>query len=157
MKKDFFPGWKMTMAQHNTLIRLWTGACAAQGWDKLGAREREAQRKLVLTRVFGYARSFTEIDSTKGCDAIFREFKRLANAVTDDNGERNRLLHAVGKLLTDINELVEPGYIATLLKDRFKAVEGVRPVTDLSNKTLSQLVYTLKARIKTLQSATVPF
>lgn len=148
----------MTVAQHNTLIRLWLGACSVQGWDKLKTAEREAKRKEVLTRVFGCEKSFTAINHTTECDQIFRELKRLASIVVDDAGGRARLLNAAGELLAELNELVEPAYIATLLKDRFKVVDGVRPITDLSDKSMAQLIYTLKARIKTINlTATVPF
>jgi hypothetical protein len=153
--KPRFPGWKMSVSQHHQYIRLWTAACAAQGWDKLPSKERDAKRKEVHARVFGFAISATEIDGRKGCDAIFGAFEELANRVAKPvDGERRRLIHVAAERIDVLAAATSLNYVETLLKERFKLVRGIRSIGDLSNPDLLNLLRTVNSRIDAQTPAT---
>jgi hypothetical protein len=159
--KAKFPGWRMTDAQHALYFRLWAAACAQQGWDTLPASAREAKRHEIQDRLFGEGKSAKDINATAEFDAIKQCFERLAMLVPSPGGEgqgeddlaagaRRRLLNVAGQKLSELGELCAADYIETLLKDRFKVVKGVRSITDLSDKSLSQLIMTVNNRITLL-------
>ena len=72
-----FPGWKMSVAQHNLYWRLFQAACRAQHATTMEARDalRHAAHRAAFN---GCYLSATMINGGKQFDAIKAEFERLA-------------------------------------------------------------------------------
>jgi hypothetical protein len=154
-KKPLFPGWKMTVDQHGLLFRLWGDACRAQGWDRLSASERDAKRKEVTARVFGPGKSWTEVNKTGECDLLFARLKFLADKLQGaqedldpEPGQRRRYIHRIGEQIQELESLGYSESLKTILKTRFKVIEGVRTIFDLPTRELLNMVQTLDRCIK---------
>lgn len=114
------------------------------------AAERDAKRKACL-RELGFT-SATEIDSRQGFDDVKDQLSHLANRVSNqpaDAGTRRRLLAKIGELLADAEDAGYSGQVHRILTDRFKIIEGIRTIADLPTVELTQLISTLKARLRT--------
>ena len=141
----------MTISQRDLFWRLWAAACAAQGWNRLPAEEREAKRKQVLFELgFGSAK---HIDPKDGFDAVKAELERLADVVANepqDAGRRRRVAWCANQALRKLRAAGYPERsIETILIDRFKVVPGVSAIEDLPTDELVKLAITLDTRLKT--------
>jgi len=154
-KKPLFPGWKMTVDQHGLLFRLWRDACARQGWDKLSSAERDLKRKEQLRAVFGFEKSFTELNTKGDCDLFFARLKFLADNLQGaredqdpEPGQRRRYMHRIGELLSEFDEVGQLEYVEPILKERFKRFKGLNTIGDLNTEDLHQMVMTLDSRLR---------
>ena len=140
------PGWKMTPEQHRLFWRLWTAACAWQGWP---SQDCEEKRREILTAL-GFD-SAKEIDSTRGFDAVKSRLMELAGKVvneTPDAGERRRILSRVGLALGELGQADYPqAALHRILRERFHVIEGEGTIADLPTVELLNLVRTLTARL----------
>ena len=154
MSKPNYPGWKMSESQHGAYFRLFAAACAAQKCETAAAKE--ALRRAAHIAAFGRPVSAKEIDQGKMFDAIKREFLRLADSVDHNTDqERKRLVFAAYDSLNRLHKLVARAYVTTLLKQRFKVIDGKRSVEDLSDGQLHQLIITCNNRIKVLSQSKI--
>ena len=150
--KTLYPGWRMTVAQHGRYFWLLADACAAQGAVSTAAKE--ALRKQAHRAAFGFEKSAKDINADKEFTAIANEFRRLGNVVETETNERRQSIYVARQRLTALAAITAPGYIETLLKQRFKVIPGLRAVEDLSRKQLTDLITTVNNRIRTLSSVT---
>jgi hypothetical protein len=139
----------MTEDQHALFWRLWSNACEYQGWNALPAKECEKKRKEILAAI-GF-RSATLIDSTQGFDDVKKRFLELAGRVVNerpDAGLRRRVLARIGPALAALEDAGYPQHsLDTILKTRFKVIEGIRTIADLETPELICLSRTLTARL----------
>ena len=150
---DFYPGWKMTVRQHGLYFRLFAAACQSQ--HAATTEQKEALRRAAHQTAFGAPKSATVINRTREFDAIAAEFKHLANVLDDDQSIK-RLIYAAQQRLDALERITSPTYTATLLNERFKVIPGIRLVSDLSSKQITQLIFTVNNRIRTLAAVSVP-
>ncbi|HEX3716994.1 MAG TPA: hypothetical protein VH595_03425 [Verrucomicrobiae bacterium] len=143
------PGWGMNAAQISLFWRLWGDACAYQGWDALSSVERDEKRHEVLTEC-GFS-SAKHVDRTVGFDRVKKRLMELQGHVhnePEDAGERRRIVARIGTLLAELGEARYPEHsLDTILRKRFKVIEGVSSITDLDTRELLNLVRTLAARL----------
>lgn len=139
----------MTAEQASLFWRLWRDACAYQGWDALPSSERDEKRHEVLSEC-GFD-SIKRVDSTHGFDRLKRRLLELTGHVynePDDAGQRRRILLRIGETLSDLGQAGYPDLsLDTILRERFKVIEGVRTITDLETRELTKLLWTLNARL----------
>jgi hypothetical protein len=65
-----------------------------------------------------------------------------------DAGERRRITSRIGVLLAELGKAKYPSHsLNTILRERFKVIEGVNTITDLETRELLNLVRTLAARL----------
>jgi hypothetical protein len=162
------PGWRMTRAQHAHYFDLWAEACKWQGWDRLSTKDKDAKRKEIMADVFGGPKSAKDVDKDEEFGKIKARFLLLAGKVKGgvEDGrphydQRRRLLNVIEqkkKLLAIYTDQSEE-YLHVVLKDRFKRVNGINSIDDLSaqrvnNKPsqLEMLVFTLSARINDMRN-----
>jgi hypothetical protein len=139
-RPEFYPGWKMTRAQHQAYWRLLSQVNAVQ--NVTSAEERESMRKLIHDRAFGRAVSAKDIDHLKMFDA----FKGACLAMIQPaNWEAQ--LHQVDQPLIRLRhacrQLADEPYIQALVQGpRFKK----QSLDDLDERELTDLRNTLAAR-----------
>ncbi|HEX4122327.1 MAG TPA: hypothetical protein VH619_17055 [Verrucomicrobiae bacterium] len=143
------PGWGMTQDQISLFWRLWSGACAYQGWDAMSSADRDEKRHEVLAEC-GFA-SAKHIDRTDGFDRVKKHLLELQGRVhneSEDAGERRRIVSRLGIILAEMGEAGYPEHsLNTILRERFKIIEGVNTITDLETRELLNLVRTLSSRL----------
>lgn len=144
--KELYPGWKMTISQHGLYFRLLADACDAL--HAVSSKDKERVRQEAHMAAFGRAKSAKDINTKKDFDAIATEFKRIANVVDKDDPQRRRALYVAHERLAELRSLTSDTWCATLLKDRFKIIAGVRSIEDLNPKDLADLIRTCNDRIK---------
>lgn len=131
--------------------RLWSGACAAQGW--MGA-EKETRRKEVLQEL-GF-RSLTAVDRTAGFDAVKARLLTLQDRLDGASEEvfpaigamrrhlhiiRTVLMPALGSLVADPD-----AYVRAILRDKFRHAgswESLADHPDRGPAQIQQLLVTL--------------
>ncbi len=147
--KALKPGWRMTPAQHRLFFStLWPDARQAQGWDQLSSAERETRRHEVLSQL-GFS-SLKDVNHTDDFDTLKSRLMELADhvAIADpaEAGGRRRLLHRIGEAFAALDDAGYPVHsIQTILRNRFKVIDGVNTVTDLETHELTNLLRTISA------------
>ena len=142
----------MTPAQHSLYWRLWSAACMTQGWKQLSPAEQDARRHAAHATALGRDKSSHHLDN-RDLDSIFATFKALADPLhpgadpatarrlTQDPGEKKRLLHRIARLAPD-------RYARQVALDTF----GTTYLDNLSIAQLTQLSDTLLARRRAVGS-----
>jgi hypothetical protein len=183
MRTDFFPGWKMTRAQHGEYFRTWAAIVEKYGWNKVQAEE---QRQLAHTRAFGFVKSRKDIDHLNDYTKIKAEFmallhpEKLAPVLKQETMPETNLRHKVmfdqvkllSVVLPEMDGATCPArevvpdlewaqcYVAGVMRDRFRtedihAVSDQRPHPD-GYSELEKLVFTLDRCISELRRKRIP-
>jgi hypothetical protein len=139
-------GWGITQDQHSLFWHLWNSACRYQQWT---TSEANVKRHEILAEL-GFA-SAKHIDSTDGFDRVKKRFQELAGKVHNeraDAGQRRRILSRIGLVFAELSEAEYPARsLDTILRKRFKLLEGSRRIGDLETPELVNLLSTVSARL----------
>lgn len=144
---------------------LWPSACKQQGWQ----RNDDARRYALFAEVLGHfpdhARtladgghiSCNDFKKTRDRDdfgAVKARMLILAAAdLRDEDPVKRTRLWIVNDRLIPCYRLYRPGAaLAMILKERFKRIDGINGLEDLTLKQLEHLIFTLEARINSLRS-----
>ena len=150
---------RLLPAQVKLFWRLWSAACAVQGWQ---GPEREVQRKAILIEM-GWE-SLTEVDHTAGFDRLKGRLLALSYQIPGGTeaafpgvGEMRRHCGLIRADLLPRLAVVHPdpeGYLGRILRDRF---DGVRRWEDLAENPLHgprlirHLLFTLTRAVRRLE------
>ena len=139
----FFPGWRMTVSQHQLYFRL-LGQVYAKG-KITNAAEREAQRQLMHFRAFGRKGvSAKDIDHQKMFDAFVAECMTWIKP-DDLDAQLKQVDQPLIRLRHRILEFPHAYVIGLLCSPRFKRA-GLEDLNRMSEKELTDLRNTLCAR-----------
>jgi hypothetical protein len=143
------PGWRMTEDQHRKFWRLWSDACEYQRWTALPAKDCEQKRREISSGL-GFS-SAKRINTTSGFDRVKKHLEALAGHVhneSPDAGQRRRIISRIGQVMSELTGAGYPHHsLDTILRVRFKVIEGIRTITDLETPELVNLSRTLTARL----------
>ena len=148
-KNEFQPGFKMSVKQYFTFWRFWREAMEAQGWVGLSKAEQDGKRYEMLGRA-GF-KSLKEVDHRKGFDAVLVQLDLLRERIpeTAEERERRRFLRRIGEQFAELTDLGAAAALATVMRERFKLVAGLRGVEDLETEELRRCVMTLDRLVST--------
>ena len=147
----FFPGWKMTEAQHRAYFQMLGQVHAALGLKS--AAEKESMRQELHRRAFGGPKSAKEINHTTDFDAIKSECLAITQPDSLEAQLRQQTMPAT-RLIYAIRKLANEGYIRAIAQGRF----GTEDWVELGEQDLTMLRNTVAARVsaKRRQGAAPP-
>ena len=157
-----------TKQRMSILLERWPRACRAQGWNP---QDRDLRLQVIGHAVGRQVKSMNDLDNAGDIDAVYAHLGRLADnvaatletlpaptitikagsrqiAVADTPGVRRRLLWNIQKWAAPkggehyVLALPQCAHICT----------GISTLTDLSTKSLYDLIKTLRNRVRTSQS-----
>jgi hypothetical protein len=138
----FYPGWKMTPAQHASYFNLLEGVYRAYVITK--SADKETMRKKIHQQAFGRPVSAKDIDHMK----MFDEFKAVCLAMSQpDNldAQMHQAEQPLIRLRHAILKFSEAYTIGMLCSPRFKK-HGLDDLNHMTEKELTDLRNTLSAR-----------
>jgi hypothetical protein len=142
--------WLMSPPQRRAFWRMWAAAMRHQGWNALPFSAQNGKRHEVLSAC-GF-QSAKDVDPTSGFDRVRARLEELADVVhfeRPDAGERRRILWLIGQTTTDLRRSnYSAAALEKILRVRFKIIPGARTLADLETSKLTQLLYTLRGRLK---------
>jgi hypothetical protein len=165
-----YKDWRMSEDQVKAFWWRWGLVMRCQRW---AAAESEARRHEVLAAL-GFASikdvgMSNDYDDLKGLllllsDKVLNEQEDLGFFVRkvkgggkvetrDTAGQRRRYLHRIGEQISELESLGYSDSLKTILKTRFKVIEGVRTIFDLPTPELLNMVETLDRCIKDQREA----
>jgi hypothetical protein len=153
------PGWAMSEDQHSHFWNLWSVASRYQGWT---GSEPELRRREILSEL-GFS-SAKQIDHRDGFDRVKKRLLELCGKVANepvDAGQRRRILARIGESIAELEDAGCPSHtLNTVLRQRFKIVEGVNTMADLDTpellnllRTVTRLLHPPKKRRKRAQAS----
>ena len=144
-------GFQISEAQFFLFWKLFKAACAYQGWSK---SEREEKRKWILWQC-GRWNSLKEVDARRGYDSVKDRLEQLAGIVhnqAEDAGDRRRLMAGIEAAKADLLAAgYAPAAIDTIMRERFKLIDGASVIKDLPTEELRNAIRTLKSRLATFK------